>query len=54
MTFQLKYRRIIILLVVGLIGVVGLFWYKEQTANKVIPKKANFVERKIEWSKVYG
>ncbi|MDR7857146.1 hypothetical protein [Tissierella sp.] len=54
MTYQLNYRRIIIILLIGLIGVVGLFWYKEQTTNKVIPKRANFVERKIEWSKIYG
>ena len=54
MICQLKYKRIISFLVIGLIGILGLSWYKEQTANKIIPKRAKFVERRIEWSKIYG
>lgn len=54
MIFKLEYKKTITFLTIGFMIVVVLLWYKQQTTNKIIPKKASFVLNTIEWSKNYG
>lgn len=54
MIYRIYYKRIITLLMIGLIFIAGLLWYKEQTTNKEIPKRANFVKNELERSKTCG
>lgn len=54
MVYQIYYKRIIALLMIVLIFIGGLLWHKEQTTNKEIPKRANFVKNNFERSKIYG
>jgi len=54
MTIRLLYKKIIALLLIGLIIIGGIIWYKELTTNKEAPKRANFVINKFEWSKING
>lgn len=53
MTIELIYKKIIALLIIGLILIGGLIWYKELTTNKEAPKKANYVINILERSKIY-
>lgn len=53
MIFKLEYKKIIICLTIGFIGLVMLLSYKEESSNNVIPKKASYVFKKIEWGKYY-
>lgn len=51
MIYKLEYKRIIILLAIGLMILIMLLWHKQETTNKVVPRKANFVLNRIEWRK---
>lgn len=53
MTIRLLYKKIIALLLIGLIIIGGIIWYKELTTNKEAPKRANFVINKFEWRETY-
>lgn len=48
MIYRIYYKKVIALLMIGLIFIGGLLWYKEQTTNKEIPKRANFVKIQLE------
>lgn len=54
MIFKLQYKKTITFLIIGFMIVVAFLWHKQQTTNKVIPKKASFVLNTIEWGKNYG
>ncbi|WP_353097687.1 hypothetical protein [Tissierella praeacuta] len=54
MLYRLRYKRIIITLVVFLILASGILWYKGEITNKEVPKKAKFVNNTLEWSMIYG
>ncbi|MFA5575721.1 MAG: hypothetical protein WCZ27_07485 [Tissierellaceae bacterium] len=43
MTYRFSGKQIILFLIVTLIALGGFLWYKEQTTNKAIPKRANLV-----------
>lgn len=53
MIYKLRYKSIIITLMIFLALAGGLLWYKEETTNKEAPKRAEFVENTVEWGKVY-
>jgi hypothetical protein len=54
MACKLNYKKIIIALMIFLFLAGGLLWYKEEITNKEVPKKAQFVDNNLEWSKIYG
>lgn len=54
MTYKLNYKGVIIALTIVLVLTGTLLWYKEETTNKEAPKRAQFVENNLEWSKIYG
>lgn len=43
MLLELKYKKTITFLIIGLLLIAGLLLYKEQATNKEAPKRANFV-----------
>lgn len=43
MTYRFCHKKIFFLLMIALIIFGGFLWYKEQAANKTIPKMADFV-----------
>lgn len=51
---KIRYKKIIALLMIGIIIVGGLLLYKEETTNREVPKKAHFVKDNLEWNEVYG
>ncbi len=54
MVCKLNYKKIIIGLMIFLILTGGVLWYREEITNKEAPKKAQFVENNLDWSKIYG
>lgn len=49
MIYKLEYKKIIMLLAIGLIIIMSFLWYKKEAANNVIPKKASYVLNGIDW-----
>lgn len=49
MIYKLEYKKIIILLVISLMTIMSVLWYKKEAANNVIPKKASYVLNEIYW-----
>ena len=43
MIYKLTYKKFITLLMIVLVVIGGIIFYKEQTTNKEAPKRANFV-----------
>ncbi|MBU5427065.1 hypothetical protein KQI41_11630 [Tissierella pigra] len=52
--YRFTYKKFITLLMIVLVIIGGVIWYKEQTANKEAPKRANFVLNIIELGEVNG
>lgn len=53
MIYKLEYKKIIIFLAIGFVALIMVLWYKEQTINNVVPKKASYVFKRIEGGKYY-
>jgi len=54
MIYNLNYKKIISLLILGLILIGGFLWYREETTNKKVPKRADFVNLDIKRIEMYG
>ncbi len=51
---NIKYKKTITLLLIGIIIVSGLLVYKEETTNKEVPKKAIYVNIILKLGELYG
>lgn len=51
---ELRFKRIITLLIIILFLIISIFYIKEETTNKKTPKRATFVNTVIERSESYG
>ena len=54
MIFKLEYKKIIILLLIGFIATIVSLLYKQETTNKIIPKRASYVRNIIELGEKNG
>lgn len=52
--FKLEYKKIIILLLIGFIATIVSLLYKQETTNKIIPKRASYVRNIIELGEKNG
>lgn len=54
MIFKLEYKKIIVLLLVGFMATMASLLYKQETTNKVVPKRASYVKNIMELGEKSG